>query len=619
MRMNGTQVAKGVFTAFVKLFENLPQTLRLLPAAAARDFAFWTASLVAQGLLPAAVVLLSKAFVDALGGVLRSPRATHDALEGLALIAGAIGAAMLAIEALRVCSSWLRVKVASAVEDHVSDLIHAKSTEVDIAFYDTPEYHDHLHRARDEARYRPVALLENAGSLLQNGITLLAMAAILLPYGVLMSAALVLSTLPALWVVVRHAVREHQWRIRVSADERRAQYLSWMMTGAHAAAEMRLFGLGNRFRETYNSLKTRLRSERLVIISQQGWADFFASLVAFIVAAACLASMGWRAATGTATIGDLVLFYQAFTQGQRLMRTLLANVGQVYYNTLFLGNLFEFLNLKPGVKDPPVAATLPRFSAGSQGLSFQFDSVSFDYPGTTTRALDRLNLSVPAGQIAAVVGANGAGKSTLVKLLCRFYDPQQGRVLVGGVDVRKLELKTLRENVTVLFQEPVRYQATVVENISPHTNGAADDCIRAREASIAAGADEFVDRLPSGQDTPLGRWFVDGVELSGGQWQRIALARAFARNAPLVVLDEPTSAMDSWAEADWLRRFRTVMQGRTALIITHRFTTAMQADVIHVMDNGQIVESGSHGELLQLEGVYAQSWNEQMQAERTLT
>ena len=616
--MNPTFILRNNLAKFRAQLANFPQTLRLLKAAAARDLAIWAATLVAQGLLPAAVVLLSKALVDALGSVLRSPQPTQNALEGLALIAGAIGAAMLAMEALRVCSSWLRVRVASAVEDHVSDLIHGKSTEVDIAFYDTPEYHDHLHRARDEASYRPVALLENAGSLLQNGITLFAMAAILLPYGLLMSAALVLSTLPALWVVVRHAVREHEWRDRVSADERRGHYLSWMMTGAHAAAEMRLFGLGERFREGYNSLKTRLRGERLRVIAQQGWADFFASLIAFTVAAACLASMGWRAATGAATLGDLVLFYQAFTQGQRLMRTLLANVGQVYYNTLFLGNLFEFLNLKPSVKDPPVAATLPCSTAGSHGLSFKFDRVSFDYPGTTTRALDGLDLSVPAGQVAAIVGANGAGKSTLVKLLCRFYDPQEGRVLVDGVDVRDLDLQTLRKNVTVLFQEPVRYQATVVENISPHTNGAADDSIRARDASIAAGADEFIDRLPHGQDTPLGRWFVDGVELSGGQWQRIALARAFAREASLVVLDEPTSAMDSWAEADWLRRFRTVMQGRTALIITHRFTTAMQADVIHVMDKGRIVEAGSHGELLQLDGAYARSWNEQMRAEQTL-
>lgn len=614
--MNPTFIIRSNLAKFRAQLANFPQTLRLLRAAAARDLAIWAATLIAQGLLPAVVVLLSKAFVDALGDVVRSPKATPNTLEELALIAGAIGAAMLAIEALRVCSSWLRVRVAGAVEDHVSDLIHHKSTEVDIAFYDTPEYHDHLHRARNEASYRPVALLENAGSLLQNGITLFAMAAILLPYGVVMSAALVLSTLPALWVVVGHAVREHEWRNRVSADERRGHYLSWMMTGAHAAAEMRLFGLGERFREGYNSLKTRLRGERLRVVAQQGWADFFASLIACLVAAACLASMGWRAATGAATLGDLVLFYQAFTQGQRLMRTLLSNVGQVYYNTLFLGNLFEFLNLKPNVIDPFVAATLPPVATGSQALSLTFEKVSFDYPGTARRALDGLDLSVPAGQIAAIVGANGAGKSTLVKLLCRFYDPQAGQVLVGGVDVRNVSLEKLRECVTVLFQDPVRYQATVAENILPRGVANARDTARAQRAAAAAGADTFITLLPSRFETQLGRWFADGVELSGGQWQRVALARAFARDAAIVVLDEPTSAMDSWAETEWLNRFRDVMRGRTALIITHRFTTAMQADVIHVMDRGRIIESGSHSALLHKGGAYATSWNAQMQAER---
>jgi len=252
------------------------------------------------------------------------------------------------------------------------------------------------------------------------------------------------------------------------------------------------------------------------------------------------------------------------------------------------------------------------------GLTVKFEAVTFDYPGTTARALDGLDLELPAGKITAIVGANGAGKSTLVKLLCRFYDPQSGRVLLGGVDVREVSLESLRRRVTVLFQEPVRYQATVAENISPNTvfdSGVTD---RERNAAKAAGADAFIDGLPQGMETQLGRWFADGVELSGGQWQRVALARAFARDASVVVLDEPTSAMDSWAEADWLQRFRAVVMGRTALIITHRFTTAMQADIIHVMHKGSIVESGSHSQLLQRGGAYADSWNAQMRAEQGL-
>ena len=610
--------------AFRRQLTHLPRTFSLLRAAAGADLFFWVTLLVIQGLLPAAVVLLSKSFVDTITAAIASSQSRDTELSNLFAIGGAIAAIMLAIEALRVVTTWLRARLAGVVEDQVSDLIHRKSTEVDIAFYDTSEYHDHLHRARDEARRRPVALLENASSLFQNGITLVAMAAVLLPYGVVMPLALMLSTLPALYIVVRHAVREHDWRLRASETERRANYLSWMMTSAHAAAEVRLFDLGARFREGYGALQTHLRGERLQLLARQGWSDFWASLIAFLVAAACLAWMGWRAATGTATLGDLVLLYQAFNQGQRLMRTLLANVGQVYYNTLFLGNLFEFLDLKANVCDPLSPKLLPKVNAAvdphavAVGPAVKFEGVTFDYPGTTSRALDGLNLELPAGKITAVVGANGAGKSTLVKLLCRFYDPQSGRVLLGGVDVRDVSLVSLREHVTVLFQEPVRYQATVAENISP--NIVSDDAASDRElnAAKAAGADLIIDALPHGMQTQLGRWFADGVELSGGQWQRVALARAFARDASLVVLDEPTSAMDSWAEADWLQRFRAVVTGRTALIITHRFTTAMQADIIHVMDKGRIVESGSHSQLLQQGGAYADSWNAQMRAEQGL-
>jgi ATP-binding cassette, subfamily B, bacterial len=611
----------GIRLRVAKFFAQLshaPRAFDLFKAAAGRDVILWMGLLMVQGLLPAALVLLIKQFVDALTVVVRSANHGQEGWGNLTVFGGAIAAVILAIEALRVLASWLRARLAGAVEDHVNDVIHVKSTAVDLAFYDTPEHHDRLHRARDEASYRPVALLENVGGLVQNGITLVAMTAILLPYGLLMPLALVLSTFPAFWVVIRHAMREHEWRVGSSVHERRGYYLSSMMTGAQAAAEIRLFGLGEQFRRNYNDLRARLRNERLQLLAQQGRGDFLASGVAFVVAAACLALMGWRVANGAATLGDLALFYQAFNQGQKLARTLLVSVGQVYYNMLFLSNLFEFLDLDSAIKDPSPAKALPLNSAEGGGLAVEFEAVTFDYPGTTRRALDGFNLTIPAGKVAAIVGANGAGKSTLVKLLCRFYDPQAGRVLVGGVDARDVSIEALRERVTVLFQEPVRYQATVSENISPIVGTSEIVVERNHRAAGAAGADSLIDGMPHGYETQLGRWFADGIELSGGQWQRIALARAFARDASVVVLDEPTSAMDSWAEADWLQRVRTVVRGRTAIIITHRFTTAMRADVIHVMDKGKIVESGSHAELILKEGSYAASWNSQMRAERSV-
>jgi ATP-binding cassette subfamily B protein len=320
--------------------------------------------------------------------------------------------------------------------------------------------------------------------------------------------------------------------------------------------------------------------------------------------------MVWQVLQGLASLGDLALFYQAFTRGQNLMRSLLRNVGQIYSNSLFLGNLFEFLELEPQIVDPP--KPLPASSTLKEGIHLR--RIRFRYPGSERVVLHDFDLTIPAGQIVAIVGANGAGKSTLLKLLCRFYDPEAGSIELDGIDIRHLSLDELHRQITVLFQLPVFYHATAGLNIAIGDLKASPSAVQIEAAARSAGAHEFIARLPRGYDTLLGKWFADGTELSGGEWQRIALARAFLRQAPIVVLDEPTSFMDSWAEAKWLARFRTLVEGRTAIVITHRFTTAMQADMIHVMDEGQIVESGSHAELSAQAGLYAQSWRTQMQA-----
>jgi ATP-binding cassette, subfamily B, bacterial len=580
----------------------LPRALNLVWEVARPWTSVWIVLLIVQGLLPAATVYLTKLVVDGVVVALRIGGPWPELRRVLVLLL-LLGGVLLLMEVVRNVINWVRAVQAELLQDHITALIHEKSVTADLAFYELSDYYDHLHRARVEARYRPVALLGNLGALLQNSITLIAMGAILIPLGPWLALALLLSTLPAFYVVLHYALAEYQWRQRTTADDRRAWYYDWIMTSAEAAAEIRLFGLGKHFQSNYKGLRERLRGERVQLTRRQGIAELAASLIAMLIMGAALGVMVWRALRGFVTLGELALIYVAFNQGQGLMRTLLENAGQLYGNSLFLGNLFEFLGLKPLVVDG-------KHAKAEVSVGIDFKHVSFSYPDASGKALDDFSMRIPHGKIVALVGPNGAGKSTLLKLLCRFYDPDEGKIEIDGKDLKEIATADLRRLITVLFQQPFHYNTSVRENVRYGDLQASEQQIKA--AIEAAGAEEIVARLPQQEQTLLGRWFAGGTELSVGEWQRIALARAFLRSAPIIILDEPTSALDPWAEADWLERFRQLAAGRTAIIITHRFTTAMHADVIHVMDRGRIVESGSHQRLLEQSGLYAESWMRQI-------
>lgn len=587
---------------------NLPRALGLVWGVARGWTIAWVILLIVQGLLPAALVYLTKLIVDGVVGTLKN-NSDWPSVRGVLISVILLGGVMILMEVARVAIAWIRTVQSELLQDHINNLIHTKSIGADLAFYEFPDYYDHLHRARGEATYRPLALLENLGSLFQNGITLVAMGAILIPLGPWLSFALVISTLPAFFVVVHYALVQYHWHLRITPDERRARYYDWVLTSAEAAAELRLFGLGKHFQSAYQGLRRKLRGERLALARKQSLAELGAGIAALLFTGVALAWMVWKALHGQISLGDLALIYAAFNQGQRLIRTLLENVGQLYANSLFLGNLFEFLALEPLVVEPSrdVAKTPHELRE-----EISFSHVSFGYPDSERKALDDFSLSIPAGQIVAIVGPNGAGKSTLIKLLCRFYDPQDGKITIDRTDLKEISIQHLRRLITVLFQQPVHYNATVRENIEYGDLDREPQPKEIEAAARAGGANETVARLPEGYESILGKWFTGGTELSVGEWQRIALARAFLRRASIIILDEPTSALDPWAEVDWLRRFRQLAFGRTAIVITHRFTTAMYADVIHVMEIGTIVESGTHDELLRQNGRYAESWTEQM-------
>jgi|CZKF01.1.fsa_nt_gi ATP-binding cassette subfamily B protein len=589
-----------------QFFRQLPAGRRALALVwgAARGWTVaWGILLVGQGLIPAGQALLLRSLVNRLV-------ASHG---WVTIAPPALGIASLWIAAQFFSSAlaWVRAVQAERVQDEVHRLIHVQALRLDLAFYDHPESYDQLHRARVDAISQPLALLESLGSLVQNGLGFLVLAGILWTYAGWLPLLLVCTAIPGLLLVARHILKEHRWNIEHTSQERRTRYLDWLITERSAAAELRLFDLGTYHRKAFESLRESLREGRLRLVRQGAVTELGAGCLAW---GGSLLGLGWmlhRTLAGKAGLGDLLLCFQAFQQCQILLRSLLEGAGKMYRSLLFVDNLDEFLLLRPAILPGP---------AGEQGLpvkdSIRFEGISFTYPGGFHRALDGFDLEIPKGKVVALVGHNGAGKSTLIKLLCRFYDPDAGRILLDNVDLRAMDQEALRRRIAVLFQDPVHYHASVRENIAFGDLDGLSDQARVRQAAQDAGALEPIGRLPDGFEALLGKWF-GGAELSGGEWQRIALARAFFRRASLIILDEPTSSMDSWAEQDWLGRFRTLTEGKTALMITHRFTTAMHADIIHVLDKGRVIESGTHTELVALGGAYATSWAAQMREIKT--
>jgi ATP-binding cassette subfamily B protein len=569
----------------------------------------WIALLLLQGVIPVAVVWLTKPLVNSLQGALGAGM-SWVVIRPLVLTAIALGTLLLVSELLRVAIQWISAAQSELVQDYISDLLHAKASEVDLAFFETPDFYDRLYRVRFDAASRPLALVESVGSLAQNLVTVVGIGALLLSYGVWITIVLLAGTLPALVVVIRASRRQHDWWLDTTTDRRRTQYFGDLLTMGQYAAEMRLFDLARHFRDRFLQLRRRLRAERLRLLRQQSLARLGAEGAAVLTSAGTIAWMVWRAILGAATLGDVALFAQAFQRGQGLVRALLMNIGQIHNNGLFLENLFEYLDLEPVIVAPPDPLPVPKDRAGY----VRFVDVSFRYPATDRLALQHFNLTIPVGSTVAIVGSNGAGKSTLVKLLCRFYDPESGRVELDGIDLRRFDPAELRRSMSVMFQLPVTYQGTVRDNITLSNVPQADSAKDVQRAAREAGISELVEALPSGYDTTLGKAFAGGTELSTGEWQRIAMARSYFRRSKLIILDEPTSSMDSWAEAQWFERFGDLAQGATAIIITHRLTIARRADEVHVMEHGHIVESGSHEALLALGGRYARAWANQTQS-----
>lgn len=573
---------------------------------------FWAIFLIIQGIIPGIIVYLTKLVVDSLSLAVNSQGEWNSIRTSLTYI-GIIVGTMLLSEIIQSLLEMVRADQSDIVQDYVTKLVHDKSATLDMAHFESPEYHDRLEQATSGTTL-PLSLLENLGGIVQNSITLLVMTALLVQYSVWIPLVLLAGALPAFLIVLWFDRKYHRWWRGTTAERRWIQYFDGILTFSLAAAEIKVFNLNPHFQSFYQKLRTKLRKEKMSQMRRLNTAKLFSTIFSLLILGVVLMWMGTRVLGGALTLGDLALFYQAFDRGQGLMRTFLGNVGQMIKNSLFLSVLFEFLDLKSKISDPENPVETPQ----NLESSIKINNITFRYPGTEKAIFEDFSLLIPAGKTIAIVGENGSGKTTLLKLLCRFYDPEKGNIEFDGIDIKNFAVKKLFRMITIMFQLPLSFNASVRETIAM---GDLDEKVSNEEiinAAKSAGAHDFISRLPNGYDTLLGKAHASGVELSGGEWQRMALARAYIRKtAPLVLLDEPTSFLDSWAETHWFRLFKNLTKNRTAIVITHRFTIAMRADFIYVMNKGKIVESGTHQSLLELNGLYAQSWRDQMQAVKT--
>lgn len=555
---------------------------------------------VIQGLLPLAVLYLTKLLIDAVTEGLKAPSQDASLTPITTILVGLAGAAVISAMLTVVASLISRIH-AQVVTDHMHALLQAKSVEVDLEYYENARYQDTLHRAQQEAPYRPTAILNALLQCFQDGISLLAMAGILWWLHWAVIPVLALTAIPYFFVRLQQSNRLFAWERERTPLERKAWYVNMLLTQATAAKEVRLFDLGPRLREWFREARTVLRRERIAL--ERRWA--FAGLAAQIVGVAGVfgvySFVAVRTFHGLLTVGDLVMFFQAIQRASGFLEGLGWSVSNLYESNLFLTTLNEFLAIRSKLPE----AVQPRPFPSSLGQGITFEQVSFQYPHEERVAVRDFTFTIKPGEHVAFVGANGAGKTTLVKLLCRLYDPTSGRITIDGTDLRRYAIADVRGAVSGIFQDFVKFQFSAKDNIALGVNAQDVALPVIVQAAKQAGVHEAIERLPKGYESLLGKLFDGGHELSIGEWQKVALARAILRNSQVLILDEPTSAMDAKAEAELFERFHELAQGRTAILISHRLSTVKMADRIFVVDRGQIVEQGTHDDLMGRQGLYA--------------
>jgi ATP-binding cassette, subfamily B, bacterial len=555
---------------------------------------------IVQSTLPFVLLYIIKSIVDDIALSLTVADKTQAFDRILILLADA-GLIMLLTHFNNIVSQISAATLSQRVTDRMQVILYQKAISIDLESYESHHYQDILERAKWEAPHRPTQILNNLTNGGQSVVSLVAIAALLLSLHWLPIVVLAVASIPIVIVRFRQSKLMYGWHRHQTEIERKANYLGHILLGEQPAKEIRLFNLGKLLIARFERIKQQLFQEKLALLTRQAIVQSISQGFTVIAILGIYGFSIHQTINGKLQFGDLVLYTQAFQRGQNALQNSIASLSSLNEHNLFLTDLFDFLALEPTIISPNHPTLVPR--PIQQGIVFQ--DVSFRYRNADRLAIDRVDLTIAPGEIIALVGENGSGKTTLAKLLCRLYDVTAGSITIDGSRIQDFDLTDLHHQIGVIFQDYNRYQMTVADNIWLGNIELPSTPERIAQAARQAGAAKMIESLPQGYDTLLGKWFKGGRELSGGQWQKIALARAFLREAQLLILDEPTSAMDANAEEEVFDRFRELMRDRSALLITHRLATVKMADRIYVMERGAIVESGTHERLMALCGTYA--------------
>jgi len=505
-------------------------------------------------------------------------------------------------------STYVTEKQSGKVAEYVDNKIHESAINLDLSFYESPQYFDILKRAKDIGGDKPNLIVFTMVDIAKNTISLVVIGFMLVSIDWRLFPILALFVLPTLWVRINFADSQNALRIAQTAMERKSGYFSTLLTSDIHAKEIRSFSLGDHLRNIYMGIRFDLLTSRLKISKQRTYRELFTSAIATMGFFSCIAYIAIGSVRGYTSVGDITLFLVAFPQSFNVMQSLSSGISTLYQSNIFVKSIFELFDLKSSVAENPDPLPIPQ----DPMIDLELKNLSFIYPHADQPTLTDINIKMPAGKIIAVVGMNGAGKSTLIKLLCRLYDPSSGAITLNGTDIKNYRSSDYQKQICAVFQDFGKYNVSAADNIrfgDIHGERNPDEII---EAAKNSGADLFIDKFPDGYNTIMGRIFEDGHEVSIGQWQKLAIARAFYSTSRFVVLDEATSALDATAEKELFDSFRIRIGNRAALIISHRQSAVKHADYIYVLSSGRISESGTHDELLNLQGDYYNLFNKDL-------